>query len=292
MTNKGLASLVAVLETCSHSELRVFIGQDKNVLNDFSAEIIEICQKNNVEYKIFKNTETIIPDEEGSYTIAISWKWLINLKKSQLIVLHDSLLPKYRGFNPLVSMLINKEPEIGVSVIYGAHKYDTGDIILQASRKIDYPILISTAVDIICEVYKELVGRLCDMITHSVSLPRVKHSDQEENYSLWRDSSDYLIDWDWDAQKISRMVDAVGFPYAGARTETTCGLVLTVKACRAISDVTIENRIAGKIIFWDDEGPTVVCGKSLIKIINYDIVRVSPSKNTAKLSFRSRFKSI
>ena len=41
------------------------------------------------------------------------------IKNSEnLIVFHDSLLPKYRGFAPLVSQLINGEEYLGVTAIF------------------------------------------------------------------------------------------------------------------------------------------------------------------------------
>lgn len=290
MTQKGLATLLAVLEIYPKSEVQVFIGQDDNVQNDFSNEIIYMCQKHNVSYEIYRNKQTILPDDEGSHTIAISWKWLIKLEKSTLIVFHDSLLPKYRGFNPLVSMLINKERSIGVSAIYGATEYDTGDIIAQASRDIDYPILISTAIDIICEVYRELATHLCLTILSGDELQKIKQNESEATYSLWRDDTDYLVNWGWSASKIARMIDAVGFPYSGARAETICGLAIRINSSRISRDVTIENRDPGKIIFWDDEGPTVVCGKELLKLTDYEIVGDQHSGGKENLKFRSRFK--
>ena len=51
--------------------------------------------------------------------------------KSKLIVFHDSVLPKLRGFNPLVTSLINGYEEIGVTVLYGTEDFDRGEIILQ-----------------------------------------------------------------------------------------------------------------------------------------------------------------
>jgi methionyl-tRNA formyltransferase len=52
----------------------------------------------------------------SDFNIAISWRWM--LKVSNLIVIHDSLLPKYRGFSPLVNMLINGEDTLGVTVLF------------------------------------------------------------------------------------------------------------------------------------------------------------------------------
>jgi methionyl-tRNA formyltransferase len=43
-------------------------------------------------------------------------------------------------------------------------------------------------------------------------------ADDFATYSIWRDEADYEIDWSSDAQAIQRFINAVGYPYAGART--------------------------------------------------------------------------
>lgn len=289
MTEKGLCVLLAILEVYPSSKLNVFIGRDKNVENDFSREIIETCEKFKIKYQLYDPKVTAIPDEKGIYTIAISWKWMLKLKSSKIVVFHDSLLPRYRGFNPLVSMLINKEPTIGVTALYGGEEYDTGDIILQTCRDIYYPISISTAITLICELYAELATKIAALTLAVNPLPAIPQSDKEASYSLWRDESDYSVNWNWPAEKIARMVDAVGFPYKGARAETACGVIIKINQCKEVNDVSIENRTPGKIIFWDGEWPTIVCGKGLIKLLDCEVL--APERARFKrVNFRTRFK--
>jgi methionyl-tRNA formyltransferase len=65
--------------------------------------------------------------------MAVSWRWLIDHPAEQLIVFHDSLLPRYRGFEPLVTSLVNGETRIGVAALFGASEFDTGDVIVQSA---------------------------------------------------------------------------------------------------------------------------------------------------------------
>ena len=90
-------------------------------------------------------------------SIAISWKWIIELNNT-LLVLHDSILPKYRGHLPLVSQLIDGQEEIGVTAILGNEKYDEGDIVYISKSKIKYPIKIKDAIKIINECYCETLN--------------------------------------------------------------------------------------------------------------------------------------
>ena len=45
--------------------------------------------------------------------------------------MHDSLLPAYAGFSPLIWALINGEPEVGVTAHLMDDELDAGDIVLQ-----------------------------------------------------------------------------------------------------------------------------------------------------------------
>jgi methionyl-tRNA formyltransferase len=86
----------------------VVSSEDKNIQKDFFDEIKEITQKEKI--KFFNRFEDVAAVEKGfsGYKFAIGWRWLIKDERN-LIVFHDSLLPKYRGFAPLVNCLVNNE---------------------------------------------------------------------------------------------------------------------------------------------------------------------------------------
>ena len=155
MTKKGYEVLKEV-ESQFPSSIDLIISiKDKNVKIDFFDKIKKFSKKKSIKFYNYKDFKFKI---ENSYIFAISWKYLItNFKNSQLIVFHDSLLPKYKGFNPLVSALINGEKKIGVTAIKGNNDYDSGDIIKQKKIIIKYPIKIQQAIDSIIPLYKDLV---------------------------------------------------------------------------------------------------------------------------------------
>ena len=57
------------------------------------------------------------PAKVSELALAIGWKKLINSSYQQVVVLHDSLLPKYRGWNPLLTALINGDSRIGSTAL-------------------------------------------------------------------------------------------------------------------------------------------------------------------------------
>ena len=83
-------------------------------------------------------------------------------------------------------------------------------------------------------------------------------------YSLWRDESDYHIEWNQDAFTIKRFVDAIGYPYEGALLNVE-GIEARVYGVELKNDVHIENRRAGKVIFMENGFPVVACNNGLLK---------------------------
>jgi len=264
MTQKGFEVLKAIIERKFYPLIsEVVVGRDKNIENDFADEIKSICRKNNINC-IERNKDF---QATSDYSIAISWRWLIPNNKSKLIVLHDSLLPKYRGFAPLVSMLCNKEKVIGVTAIFASEEYDKGDIIAQSTTEINYPIKIADAINIISKNYVDLVIKIITSIEKGEEIVAVTQEEKNATYSLWRDEEDYIIDWSKDSDEILTFINAVSSPYKGASTYLNGLQKIRILEAELERDVRIENRDVGKIIFVKDKFPVVVCGKGLIKLI-------------------------
>lgn len=259
MGKKGLTVLKSVL-LYKDFIAQVISAKDTNVQNDYFQDIKDVCFEHAIPFYERVDNFTV----NTSYTIAISWRWLIPpTKDNKLIVLHDSLLPRYRGFAPLVSMLINRESHIGVTALFASEDYDCGDIIMQKSISVKYPIRIADAIKSISVLYCEIVKDIMLKIINKVKISSTPQKN-DATYSLWRNDDDYLIDWTKDASYIQQFIYSVGYPYKGA--VTSYDEVYRIFDCETLHDVIIENRTPGKIIFMKDGCPVVVCGTGLLKI--------------------------
>tara|TARA_R110002033_G_scaffold69140_4_gene120536 strand:+ start:2283 stop:3152 length:870 start_codon:yes stop_codon:yes gene_type:complete len=265
MSFKGFAVLEHLIKSNKkHLIDFVIYAKDKNIENDYSKDIIKLCQEHDL--KFFKRGEKI-NEIESKFIIAISWRWMIEVLHSQkLIVLHDSLLPKYRGFAPLVNALINGENEIGVTALWANQEYDKGDILGQSKLKIQYPLKIESAIFSITKCYINLISNIFNNLPTN-NLNGVPQNEEDATYSLWRDENDYFINWYGDSHKIKRFIDAVGYPYNGAKTKIKGENVIIIETS-IIDDVKIENREneVGKVIFLNDNLPVVICRKGLLRI--------------------------
>lgn len=264
MTFKGLKVFQELIaNNLKDSIYYICIGKDRNVENDYSQEIEKLCIANGINYS-FNNSETEF--QKPDYIIAISWRWIIK-ENIPIIVLHDSLLPKYRGFAPLVNSLKNGEKKIGVTALFANENYDTGPIILQESTQINYPIKINTAIEMVSDLYSNIVIKIINMFNSENEIRSNPQNEADATYSLWLDDEDYYINWDLDSDSILRFINATGFPYLGAKTRME-NLDIIIQDAEIYNDIEIVNRTPGKIVFFKDSRPVVVCGQGLIKIIN------------------------
>jgi methionyl-tRNA formyltransferase len=261
MNRKGLAVLAAIVERFGAAAVSRVVGApDPAVRRDYSAEIRQAAVTAGIPY--FERGGNPPPD--GAPALAIGWRWLIP-STPDLVVIHDSLLPRYRGFAPLVSCLVNGEPRIGATALLAADGYDEGDIVAQASVGVQYPITIARAIELLCEVYEKLALDIVGRIVDGVPLAGTPQDHSQATYSLWRDDEDYRIDWSEPAARIRRLVDAVGDPYVGASTLVD-GRLARLLGAQEREDVRVENRTPGKVIFMEDGHPVVVCGEGLLRI--------------------------
>ena len=194
----------------------------------------------------------------------VGWQYLLREPQDGVVVFHDSLLPRYRGFAPTVAALINGDTSIGVTALSPTGEMDEGPILAQASICVSYPLKIVRALELQASLMIELAVEIHERWNNG-RLSKINQDNEGATYSLWRDSTDYDIDWSRPAVEIARFVDAVGYPYAGART-TVRGEAIRVEEATQTDDLRFEIRQPGKIWKLDRDRPIVVCGSGLLRL--------------------------
>jgi methionyl-tRNA formyltransferase len=79
---------------------------------------------------------------QADYILLACWPYLLStdvtgLANKAALNIHPSLLPRYRGANPIAKQLAHREGELGVTLHLLNEKFDQGDILAQA--KIRFP---------------------------------------------------------------------------------------------------------------------------------------------------------
>jgi len=231
---------------------------DKNTFDDSFYLMKGICIGRKIPFYEGK----ILPLEEYNSVdkiIIIGWQFLLKDHLDKLIIIHDSKLPEYKGWSPTVQYLIDGSPYLAATAFAPTMKMDTGDIYLQRVCEIEYPMKIENAIQIVGSIYVEIIR---DIVEHN---PKKYLMEGIESFCVWRDYEDYFIDWNQDAGVIKRFIDAVGYPFAGAKIRCEDKILTVLDA--EVEYITLMNPTVGKIWLLDNGLPTVITGSGLLKII-------------------------
>ena len=286
MGEKGYSAIINLANLPIPISIECIIGEDVDVTDDYSRKLRNFCELHKIKYYFRK--EPLPSIERYDFFIAIGWRWMIrNLPFGKLIILHDSLLPKYRGFAPLVNALLNKEKTIGVTALLGAEEYDKGNILMQYRINVGYPTQIGIEMHRISDLYSRLAVELVQGLANgSIDKKGKPQNECDASYSLWRGEDDYRIDWNDSAKNIEHFINCLNAPYRGASSLLRGELIRVLKV-RVMNDVKIENRTPGKVIFTEKNFPVVVCGQGLLLLEEVMNEKGEPILPLA--SFRSKF---
>jgi methionyl-tRNA formyltransferase len=140
---------------------------------------------------------------------------LLALPRVAALNLHGSLLPAYRGRAPLNWVLVNGEPQTGVTLHHMAATADAGDIVAQRTIDIEpddtaialYERMTKIGVELLVGTYPAVLAG---------TAPRVPQDDARATTMPRRRPEDGRIDWAWPAARIFNVIRAVAEPYPGA----------------------------------------------------------------------------
>ena len=256
-----------------------------NVTDDAYQHIAALCKSSSIHCVEQKRPDfNSLPPFDVCFLVG--WQFLLPQTDQRFIVFHDSLLPKYRGYGPTISALLDGETRIGVSALLPVTAMDAGPILGQEAIDISYPITITQA-------FKHLSGcynRLADHIVRAYIKGDYQSLAKPQNerlatYSLWRDAEDQWIDWSMPSDYIERLVNALTYPYTGARTLFE-GQELIIHDVRTEAETVFAERHPGKFWLLQDNQPTIVCGTGMLTILKATDTNGTPVQFTR---LRTRF---
>lgn len=272
-TQKGHEVLLR-LHGLDPAKIGTVIGFDETGdADDYGAKIESFCAEAKIPFAKWtevRGTLAALVAERGiTEAVAIGWRYLIPLDmnahlRNGLLIFHDSLLPRFRGFTPTVTAILCGETEIGMTVLFATDEVDRGGIVLQKRAGIDGSTYLRDAIAIQSRLYAEAAADLMPMLENG-PLPSTPQDESKATYSIWRRPDDGLIDWSHSSDEIRNLVRAVGHPYFGAFSHVDGEMVKIVRA-EVVDDVRFEVRDAGKIWRYDGPNPVVVCGTGMLAI--------------------------
>lgn len=220
---KGLVILQELLRLGAEIGHAYILQEDDHEVEKFSSRISELCQKHNIPYTVGKSIKSHVNEISAIQPDLITvcgWRTMIppdivRLPTYGCIALHESLLPKYRGFAPINWAIINGEKKTGVTLFRLNEQVDDGPIIGQRTILID-------ANETAYEVYKKTIRVSIELIRkyHNNILKGRIHT-KVQNYMLAtftcaRIPEDGKIDWTKTTQEIHNLIRGIALPYPGA----------------------------------------------------------------------------
>ena len=274
-SEKGYTALKQVVNANPEWVGCVISFREVNVDHDWSVDIEKTCSIYRIPFYMWRDAKSKLVSLIHQYSITsaftVSWKYLLPLEinnylEDKLIVFHDSLLPKYRGFAPTPTAIICGENVIGVTAIYATDKVDEGDIILQKKVNVDENMYI----DEIIRLQSSLCGEMLVEIIAGLSPKTIFASPQNHSnatYSIWRSEEDCHINWEKSSEYIFNFVRAVNSPYPGAFTFYNEQKIIIRRAINLNYDLRFAIRESGKIWSIENGEPIIICGSGLLKIV-------------------------
>jgi methionyl-tRNA formyltransferase len=190
----------------------------------FSESVEEFAREHRIPVhltaRVDAETIDLVKRAEPDVIVVNSWYTrmpaaLYDLPPHGTLNLHDSLLPKFAGFSPVLWALISGESEFGLTVHRMNDGLDTGDILVQRSLPIGS---IDTGTESVLRGMDLIPGALAEALGALESGTAVwrPQNKAERTYFHKRSERDSLIDWNWPAEDLGRFVRALSDPYPRA----------------------------------------------------------------------------
>ncbi|WP_433325946.1 methionyl-tRNA formyltransferase [Spirillospora sp. CA-294931] len=202
-----------------------------------------------------------LKEADPDLLVANNWRtWIppeiFTLPRHGTLNVHDSLLPAYAGFSPIIWALINGEKEVGVTAHMMDETLDAGDIVLQRAVPVGPR---STATDLF-HATVDLIGPIVTESLDLIASGRTDFTKQDRSKASFfhkRAPEDSNIDWTWTAEDLDLFVRAQSDPYPNAYTFYKGERVRVLKA--SVSEGCYGGT-PGRVFIREGDGVVIVAG--------------------------------
>ena len=215
------------------------------------------------DFEVIQKLKKFEPDFFITFAFGqILSKEVLNIPKYGTINLHASLLPKYRGANPIQAPIINGDKFTGITTMLTEIGIDTGDIVLQKVIEITENMDAVELTGIISElspelIYESIVG------LHNGKIKPVSQKHEEATHAPKVNKEDGILDWSESAFKIHNKVRGLK-PWPACFTYIN-GVCIKITETR-ICDEKTDSENFGEIIGKKDNGINVITGSGIVTI--------------------------
>ncbi len=141
---------------------------------------------------------------------------VLDIPRIGTINLHASLLPKYRGANPIQAAIVNGEKVTGVTTMLTDIGIDTGDMLLKEEIEITEDMNSAQLAEKISQIGPELLYKSIIGLNDKTLNPTPQNHDESTHAPKFK-KEDGLINWNLPAQKIHNQIRGM-YPWPSAYT--------------------------------------------------------------------------
>ncbi len=252
------------------------LQEETHEISSFTQKIKEVADKKGIPFLIPKKNninkyKDIIDSLKPDFMLVIKGRTIISkdvysIPQKGTAVIHESLLPKYRGFAPLNWAIINGEEETGATLFFMEEEVDSGPILAQ--KKVS--ILLEETVH---DVERKIVGLYVTLVRENIPLieagkfKTIPQDHSQATYTCCRTPEDGRINWSNTAAKIYNLIRALTYPYPGAHTFFNKKKLTIWSADLLSENDKYVGRIPGRIIKIErDIGVQVLTGKGVVRV--------------------------
>lgn len=257
-TRRGFMALKALVDVGADVVGIISLRQHEHEFERYEAPIRNLAQRSGI-----RNYETTwIKDRDYARLIAeelrpdvafvVGCRVLIpediySIPPRGMLVVHDSLLPRYRGFAPLNWSIINGEDHTGVTLFRLNDLMDGGDIVAQKRVEIGPDDTAGYVNEQVCRAVAELIRGVYPMLLQG-RIPGVKQDYAVGSYACSRSPADGMIDWAKSTREIYNQVRGLSYPYPGAFTFHDARKLIVWEARLLDTSFNYEGRIPGRVV--------------------------------------------
>lgn len=155
------------------------------------------------------------------------------LSLREMLNVHPSLLPRWRGAAPIERAIAAGDAETGVCVMRLTEGLDSGPVCLSARERIDAEDDYGSLAERLCKLGGELLVTALDELASGAELPFVEQDEAGATYAEKIGADDRTLNPGATAVELARLVRAL-HPHIGARLLRSDGTLLRVLRARAV----------------------------------------------------------
>lgn len=207
---------------------------------------------------------------EPDFLVTIAFGQILNedvlaIPKYGTVNVHASLLPKYRGANPIQASIVSGESETGLTTMITELGVDTGPMLYTHTEAIGPKDTSEELFVRLSQAAGPLIERtLVDLA--SGTLKPQPQNDADATHAPKAKKEDAWLDWSRSARELDWQIRGQQ-PWPGASTHVGDDLLKIRRSCLSSSDVAVFGKPVGSVLGVQEDGVLVQCGEGVLVLL-------------------------